>query len=128
LNLGQNDILGEIPVVIGERRNDGRYLMTNLREFVRLLNSDVSNRYRHRLDLRAIKTFYRKHFDYIMKSKDLLWISANTPVDVSWNFLALQETINEYVKAEDNRLLTKAFQTMQSDPLAFIRKLNEIQH
>jgi hypothetical protein len=37
LNLGQNDISGEIPFVIGEGRNDGGFPLTNIREFIRLL-------------------------------------------------------------------------------------------
>jgi hypothetical protein len=119
LNLGQNDISGEIPLVIGEQRNDDRHLLTNLREFV----SDASHRYRQRLDLRAIKMFYRKHFQYIMKSNDLLWVNLNTPV----HLLELQKIIDEYVKAEDNRLLTKAFQAMRREPLSMIENLKELQ-
>jgi hypothetical protein len=152
LNLGQNDISGEIPLVVGEERNDGGHWfpvvlgeerveirldgqfvdfridnkLRSLRDFMRLLKSDEVFPHREfykTLDLNVIKMFYRKHFDYIMNSSDLLWISHKRKVLIS----TLQETINEYVKAEDNRLLTKAFQTMRRDPLPFINNLKELQ-
>jgi hypothetical protein len=163
LNLGQNDISGEIPLIVGEELNDddpwlniehpwlniepilggwaefpelvdhlrfieglndGGHQLHSLREFMRLLNSDEVFPHKElykTLNFNVTKMFYRKHFDYIMKSNDLLWINHKGSVLIS----TLQEIIDEYVKAEDNRLLTKAFQTTLSDPVSMIEKLKE---
>jgi hypothetical protein len=126
LNLGQNNIYGEIPTIIGEGRDDGGRPLTNLRQFIRLLS--ISDAPKHRdlyktLDLSLIKTFYNRHFQYIMKSDDLLWIDQMG----YFSAIILQEMINEYIKAEDGRLLTKSFQSMLLDPLPYIEKLKFLQ-
>jgi hypothetical protein len=129
LNLGQNNIYGEIPLFIGEERNDGHRL-TNLRDFISLITSDRSFRQRlfyDRLDLNAIKIFYRKHFWYLEKSKDLLWINPSGTPSTPMVDSELQETIDKYVIAQDRHLMTKVFQTVISDPPSFIENMHLLQ-
>jgi hypothetical protein len=112
LNLGQNDITGDIPLVIGERRNNGGSL-TNIREFVRLLTTnDASIPYRNRYNhvKRQFIRFFRKHYAYRKLSKDLLWVD---PASLDWNAVNLAEIGDLYIKAEEKHLLTKLYQMMR---------------
>jgi hypothetical protein len=124
LNLGQNEFSGEIPLFIGGGRNDGRRRLIPIREFIRLLStSDAPFRYRERYGFLLVKffRFFKKH-PYIRYSKDLLWIDHGRSY---WGALNLQEVIEEYIKAEDNYLLTKIFKKVRNmDPLLLIDKFN----
>jgi hypothetical protein len=124
LNLGQNDISGEIPLVIGEGRNDGGSQLNSIREFINLLGaSDSLFRYRDRdgsLQLK-FKTFLREH-SYIMDGKDLLWVDSGRSY---WDPINLREVIEEYIKAEEDRLLTKIYRSIRKmDPVLLIKSFN----
>jgi hypothetical protein len=126
LNLGQNDIYGEIPLGIGERQNNGCTPLTNIRNFIRLFGAtDASSPYRDRyvtLRQNFIK-FLKKPYRSIINSTDLLWIdrkfSFSSPIN-------LQETIDEYIKAEEYHVLTKIFENMRMDPLRAIELLPKL--
>jgi hypothetical protein len=112
LNFGQNDITGDIPIVIGEGRNNGGSLI-NIREFVRLLTTnDASIPYRNRYNhiKRQLITFFRKHYAYNNLSNDLLWVDHRSP---GWNAVNLGEIVDVYIKAEEKHLLTKLYQMMR---------------
>ncbi len=110
LNLGQNEFSGEIPLVIGEGRN-----LIRIRDFFRLIRTtDASFQ-----DLRQhFIGFLRK---YALHSRDMLWVDSESS---DWNSGILKDTIHKYMKAEENRLLTEAFQNMLMDPLRLGDYLN----
>ena len=141
LNLGQNDISGEIPLVLGERQSDGGHRLTNVREFLHLpITADASFRLGGTLWLNLIRSlkrpiqYKRRHealrqiFGKFLKetplrnSVDLLWIGRERTF---WWLITLEEVIEEYIKAEENHLLTKVFQkAREMDPVLLIQKLN----
>ena len=125
LNLGQNDISGEIPLVIGEGRIDGGRQLKNLREIInRLGTSDLFFRSRDRDRLLKLKfnTFLREHA-YIIDAKDLLWVDVARSY---WEPINLREVIEEYIKAEENRLLlTRIYHSIRKlDPVLLIESFN----
>ena len=140
LNLGQNDISGEIPLVIGKERNDGGDQLTNIREFLRLPSTaDASflrgtsrfhfvrflrkpSQYKKEQALR--RTFFLREIP-LGNSIDLLWIGREQ--SFSW-LITLEEIIDEYIKAEENHLLTKVFQNARKDPALLIQKLNLLEN
>jgi hypothetical protein len=106
LNLAQNHITGDIPLLIGQGRNS----LTNIREFVRLLTTgDVS--IPHKALFKDVKqkftTFSKKHSAYNKLLDDLLWIHKR---EASWNLLSLNQILDAYLQAEEKHLLTKLFQ------------------
>lgn len=124
LNLGQNDITGNIPLVIGEGRPNGGSL-TNIREFVRLLRTPgVSIPHRNRfgtLRLDSFMRFLKKYYFYIKTSIDLLWIDLDSP---DFDAIILQDIIDKYIQNQEKYMLTKAFQNMLMNPLLLIDNLH----
>jgi hypothetical protein len=125
LNFGQNDISGEIPLVIREGRNDGGRPLTNLREFLRarsIPDSSLPYKENHKT---LGRTFIRFQREYpFMNSKDLLWID---PERFYWEPIDLEEVIEEYTKAEEDHMLTKIFQNVRKiDPVRLIETLNSL--
>ena len=117
MNLGQNNIYGEIPPVIGGGRNDGGRSLTNLRQFISLFEpTDPSFQ-----ELKQkIKKFFRKYRG-INELNDLLWVDRSRSFSSTIN---LQEVMDEYIKAEENRLLTMIFQNVRKmDPVRFFETL-----
>jgi hypothetical protein len=126
LNLGQNDLSGEIPLVIRKKQNDGGRQLNSVREFINLLGiSDSLFRYRDRdgsLQLK-FKSFLRQH-PYIMDGKDLLWIDSERSY---WDPINLKELIDVYIKAEEDRLLTKIYQSIRKlDPMRLMEAVNSV--
>ena len=115
LNLGQNHITGEIPLFVGEGRNNGVGSLNNIRDFVRLLrNNDHSIPHRNRYEniKRKFITFFTRHSAYNVLSNDLLWVDARSP---DWNTVNLNEIVDEYIKAEEKHLLTKLYQIVRGE-------------
>jgi hypothetical protein len=102
LNLGQNDFSGEIPLVIGEGRHDGGAILIgigqgrmsqlkNLQEFIRLLS--------------ATETIFET-----LNVNLMLW------TDPGYKFYSpinLQDIIDVCIKAEENHLLTKVYESIR---------------
>jgi hypothetical protein len=118
LNLGQNDLSGEIPLIIGEERNDGRVPLTSVRDFFRLLSTHdptLQDLRRHFI------SFLRKYIVQIEHSRDMLWIDSERS---DWGTRNLQEIINEYIKAQENHFLSKTFQNILMDPVRLVDAFN----
>jgi hypothetical protein len=132
LNLGQNIFSGDIPIRIGRGLIDGGVPLTSIREFIRLLTTrDASFSYQDRFDklkLKGIKRFFRKYYFYVRNTKDLLWVRGTSRWEMLYSFnfddLLLQKVMDEYIKGEETRLLTKAYETMLKDPEPFAEKLD----
>jgi hypothetical protein len=118
LNLGQNDISGEIPLGIGGSQDDGCTPLTNIREFIRMLDTTPNFLFRYG----DIDESLRERFKDIKHSRDLFWLH---PQQTYWNPINLREFIDEYIKAEEKYLLTKIFQNVRKmDPVRLIERLN----
>ena len=119
LNLGQNDISGEIPLFIGEERGDRT--LANIREFISLLcepNAVFHYQKRERPLLLNFIRFLRKYHPYNNKrSKYLLWVDSGLS---SWGSIDLKGIIEEYIKAEEMHSITHKFQSMLMDPVRLI--------
>jgi hypothetical protein len=112
LNLGKNNISGEIPLFVGGEDvfRDRKWRLHSLPEFIRLLKSDAFGRRYYGGEV--------KDLEDIVKSNDMLWISS----EAVNHFSELQE----YVKAFNTGLSTEIFQpTLSDDPLSLIEKLKE---
>jgi hypothetical protein len=127
LNLAQNDLSGEIPLVIGEGRNDSGRPLTNIRELIGLLSTPNSLFPLRESDKNLRRTLIRFQREYPFRNSiDLLWMD---PGRSYWGPTNLQEVIEEYIKAEEDRLLSKIFENVRKmDPMRLIERLNLPQH
>jgi hypothetical protein len=143
LNLGQNDISGEIPLTIGGVQNEGHRLI-NIREFLQLpktadrslqnghrdgallLNfiSFVREKVRHRVRYASSRrAFIRLLSEQPFKNSiDLLWLDLERPFQYP---ITSEEVIDEYIKAEEDLLLTRIFQNvLKMDPVRLMQNFN----
>jgi hypothetical protein len=128
LNLGQNDISGEIPLIIGEFRNDGGFPLTNLGDFIlqicateaSILYGDNSGAGR----INFIRKFLRKQL-LLTTPRHSFWIDSRG--QITRNFLLLknlEEIIEEYFKAENYYSLNKIYHNVRKkDPVRAVKLL-----
>jgi hypothetical protein len=119
LNLGQNEISGEIPFVIGEGRNGRDRPLTNVREFFRLTRPS-HGRIRLRGNEESRRKFLRFLKEYPITSTDLLWIGGQP--SFRWP-IKLEDVIDIHINSEKDHLLTRIFQNVRKmDPVHLIEK------
>ena len=108
LNLGQNHISGEIPVVIGGGR------LKNLRTF---FNSPAGRRDKYSTLRQSYQEFFRAYYFWTKSSNDLFWVNPGG----SWNDRKLtSESVDSYLKAEANQISTQVFENIRRDPLRIV--------
>ena len=108
LNLGQNHISGEIPIVIGRR-------LMNLRTF---FNSPAGRHEKYSTIRPSFKEFFRAYYPWMKRSKDLFWVDSIA----SWheNFSGI---LDAYYKAEANQITSKLFENIRRDPVRIVELL-----
>jgi hypothetical protein len=76
LNLGQNNISGDIPLFIGKGKKGGSRRLTNLGESLRLLSKpDASFKDSDGTVRAKFIRLLEKQYPYNILSKDLLWVA-----------------------------------------------------
>ena len=103
LNLGQNHISGEIPLVIGGH-------LMNLRTF---FNSPAGRHEKYASLRQTFKEFGRTYYHWMKRSNDLFWLDLSR----SWNNRKFTtESLDAYLKAEANHLTSTVFENIRRDP------------
>jgi hypothetical protein len=120
--LGQNKFSGSIPAVVGGEPNHEGHSLANMGQLFNLHSTSDLFRFRDRdgkIWLNLIKSFFKK---YYQNTNHLLWVDPKRSLSSPIN---LKEIIEEYIKAEENHLLTMIFQNVRKmDPVRLTQKFN----